>query len=202
MRWTNALVLALTLSSFACTDDGNSDAADAGESSGDGDGDMGDGDQGDGDGDQSGDGDGDGDGESGDGDGDSGDGDGDGESGDGDGDGESGDGDGDGESGDGDGEGDPIMCPGVFPTFDKSCSGVAECAIAIHTTDCCGNSVALGINVAETEAFAAAEAICDMQYPACGCPSGPTMAEDGQPVLDPMGLAVDCLEGLCTTFVQ
>jgi hypothetical protein len=205
MRWTNAyLASALTLSSFACADDGKSEVGtDAAETSGDGDGD---GEPGDGDGDGE-PGDGDGDGEPGDGDGDGEPGDGDGEPGDGDGepgdgDGEPGDGDGEPGDGDGDGEGDPIMCPGVFPIFDKSCSGVDECAIGVHTTDCCGNSVALGMNSAELEAFNAAEAICDSQYPACGCPAMPTMAEDGQSVADPRSLAVDCIEGSCMTFVQ
>ncbi|HVI01940.1 MAG TPA: hypothetical protein VM869_24675 [Enhygromyxa sp.] len=214
MNWTDALLrrtwaaaALLSFSSFACADDGNGEGNnDAAETSGDGDGDPGDGDgdPGDGDGDpgdgdgEPGDGDpGDGDGEPGDGDGEPGDGDGDGDGEPGDGDGEPGDGD-----GDGDGDGEPIMCPAVFPTFDKSCSDVEQCAIAIHTTDCCGNSVALGINVDEVADFDAAEAICDSQYPACGCPAGPTLAEDGQQVLDPMSLAVDCIEGSCSTFVE
>ncbi|PRQ04768.1 hypothetical protein ENSA5_05330 [Enhygromyxa salina] len=125
---TALVCVALLSVPAACADDGTSDGAELGDTSGtrgdssDGDGDSGDGD-GDGDGD-SGDGDGDGgdgdgDGDSGDGDGDSGDGDGDSGDGDGDtgdGDGDTGDGDGDtgdgdtgdgdGDSGDGDGDGD------------------------------------------------------------------------------------------------
>jgi hypothetical protein len=161
MRWTDALPrpmrLAATLTLLAivaCADDGKSEGGtnDVAETEGDGDGDPGDGDPGDGD---PGDGD--------PGDGDPGDGD------PGDGDGDPGDGDGDPGDGDpGDGDGDPIMCPGVFPTFDKSCGDISECAIAIHTTDCCGNSVAIGINAAELADFEAAEAICDSQYPPCG----------------------------------
>jgi len=191
-----AAILSL-LSIFACADDGDEDdgANDSAETVGDGDGDPGDGDPGDGD---PGDGDpGDGDPGDGDpGDGDPGDGDGD----PGDGDGEPGDGDG--EPGDGDGDGEPIMCPGVFPTFDKSCGSDEQCVIAIHTTDCCGNSVALGINEAELADFQAAEAICDSQYPPCGCPAGPTMAEDGQAVENPRKLVVGCVDGSCMTSVQ
>jgi hypothetical protein len=97
--------------------------------------------------------------------------------------------------------GEEIMCPGVFPQFDKTCSNDDDCAVVIHTTDCCGNSVALGINEVEVDAFEAAEAICDSQYPPCGCPAGPTLAEDGNQVFDPDQLAVECTMGSCTSFV-
>lgn len=97
--------------------------------------------------------------------------------------------------------GEPIMCPGVFPDFDKTCSVDEDCAVVVHTTDCCGNSVAWGINMAEVDAFDAAEAICDGQYPPCGCPQGPTIAEDGNAVFGPNELAVGCTMGSCMSFV-
>ena len=94
------------------------------------------------------------------------------------------------------------MCPDVFPKFDKACGEDSECAIAVHTTDCCGNSIALGIHMSQVEEFEAAEAICDSQYPPCGCPAGPTVAEDGQAVGNPQQLVVACVEGNCMTSVQ
>jgi hypothetical protein len=97
--------------------------------------------------------------------------------------------------------GEEIDCPGVFPDFDKSCSGDNDCAVVIHTTDCCGNSVAWGINENEVDAFDAAEEICDGQYPPCGCPAGPTIAEDGNQVLDPDSLSVECVMGSCMSYV-
>jgi hypothetical protein len=97
--------------------------------------------------------------------------------------------------------GEEIMCPDVFPMFDKSCSGDNDCAVVVHTTDCCGNSVAIGINENEVDAFEAAEAICDSQYPPCGCPAGPTVAEDGNQAFDPNDLDVECVMGACTSFV-
>jgi hypothetical protein len=203
LTWMRASGVALTIAlAVACA--GDDSAGEGGEDNdtgaGDGDGDP----SGDGDGDSAGDGDGDGDSAGdGDGDGDSaGDGDGDGDpSGDGDGD-SAGDGDGDSAGdGDGDGDGDGIMCPDQFPMFDKSCATANDCVIAVHTTDCCGNSLAMGINVADQAAFIAAEAICDSQYPPCDCPSGPTMAEDGNPVVNPMDLQVGCFESTCLTFI-
>ncbi len=98
-------------------------------------------------------------------------------------------------------DGELVMCPGVFPSFSKTCSTADECAIVFHTTDCCGNSSALGIHESEVADFEAAEAICDSQYPACGCPAGPPVAEDGNQAFDPDQLAVDCIDGQCFTFV-
>jgi hypothetical protein len=93
------------------------------------------------------------------------------------------------------------MCPEQFPSFDKSCIDADDCAAVIHTTDCCGNSIAIGINVAEVANFDAAELICDAQYPACGCPAGPTIAEDGNPILDPNDIFVSCANNGCMTSV-
>ena len=97
--------------------------------------------------------------------------------------------------------GEPIMCPDVFPMFDKSCVEDSDCAVVIHTSDCCGNTVAWGLNAGEVEAFDAAEAICDAQYPQCDCPAGPTVAEDGNEALDPDLIGVSCSMGACTSFV-
>ena len=97
--------------------------------------------------------------------------------------------------------GEPIMCPDVFPMFDKSCIEDSDCAVVIHTSDCCGNTVAWGLNAGEVEAFDAAEAICDAQYPQCDCPAGPTVAEDGNEALDPDLIGVSCSMGACTSFV-
>lgn len=97
--------------------------------------------------------------------------------------------------------GEPIMCPDGFPEFDKSCTDDADCALVIHTTDCCGNSVAWGLGVGEVEAFDAAEAICDSQYPICDCPQGPTIAEDGNEGWEPADFAVDCMMGSCMSYV-
>ncbi|MFV8750894.1 hypothetical protein ACNOYE_10130 [Nannocystaceae bacterium ST9] len=97
--------------------------------------------------------------------------------------------------------GEGVMCPGVFPSFDKSCGVDSDCAVVVHTTDCCGNSVAWGINLAEVDAFAAAEAICDGQYPQCDCAAWPTVAEDGNSAEDPTLFAASCDQGQCSSYV-
>jgi hypothetical protein len=97
-----------------------------------------------------------------------------------------------------------IMCEGeplYFPTFDRSCTAVRDCSVVFHQTDCCGNSVAWGINVDAAKAFGEAEAICQAQYPECGCPAGPATADDGDPVINPDFIEVDCVEGMCMSSV-
>ncbi len=88
--------------------------------------------------------------------------------------------------------------PQVFPEFDKSCRTVDDCIIVLHT-DCCG-PLALGLNQAEADAFAAAEAICGPQCPPLGC-DHPTIAEDGDPAPQEADVQVECADGLCRTFV-
>ena len=89
----------------------------------------------------------------------------------------------------------------TFPEFDRSCSSADDCVIVVHTTDCCGNSVAWGINESEVERFNEAEAICDSQWPGCGCPAGPTVADDGNSVMDLSEIAVRCDSDTCHTYV-
>src|SRR5689334_24890492 len=72
---------------------------------------------------------------------------------------------------------DGVQCGGplgVFPTFDKTCSIADDCAIGIHQTNCCGDTVAIGLAKPELTRFTADERICVEQYPACACPSTPT----------------------------
>jgi hypothetical protein len=98
--------------------------------------------------------------------------------------------------------GEPIMCPGEFPSFDEACSVDEDCALVLHTIDCCGTELAWGIRADAVAAFEAAEAVCDGQYPACDCAPMPTLAEDGQTVMDASALAVACTMGACTSYVQ
>jgi hypothetical protein len=100
--------------------------------------------------------------------------------------------------------GDVVECtadPPVFPEFDKSCTNVSECVLVFHTIDCCGTDVVWGINENEVERFEAAEAICDEQYPGCGCPAGPTMAEDGETGYGPDDFEVECTDSTCKSYV-
>ena len=94
------------------------------------------------------------------------------------------------------------MCgPGEpFPIFGERCATVEDCAIAIHQTDCCGNTYAFGIERTEQAAFDRAERSCRGTYPACGCASGPTVTESGLPAYDPSAISVYCSdESRCDT---
>jgi hypothetical protein len=105
--------------------------------------------------------------------------------------------------GTGTGGGD-VQCigdPPVFPEFDKSCGGDQDCALVFHTIDCCGTDVAWGINVDDVAAFDAAEAICDSQYPPCGCAPSETEAEDGNASFNPDDFAVTCRDGTCMSYI-
>jgi hypothetical protein len=91
--------------------------------------------------------------------------------------------------------------PPAFPAFERGCSGDANCVIGFHQVDCCGNRIATGINHSERDRFDAAERICEMQYPGCGCPQGPTTTDTAQMTSDESMIAVACRSGVCTTFV-
>jgi hypothetical protein len=100
---------------------------------------------------------------------------------------------------------DTVMCSGSnssFPTFDKTCSNVDDCAIAIHQSNCCGATLAIGITKAEQDRFAADEKTCVDQYPLCGCPATPTITEDGQAQTAGKMIIVQCQSGRCMTTVK
>lgn len=97
-----------------------------------------------------------------------------------------------------------VQCTGamaMFPSFDKTCGAVTDCVTALHMVNCCGTLVALGIRASETNAFAEAEATCEMQYPGCGCAQSPTTTEDGKTSMDDSKIQVDCKNGQCMTFL-
>lgn len=98
---------------------------------------------------------------------------------------------------------DTIAC-GVaatqFPSFDKSCATPADCVIGVHQINCCGSTLAIGMNRAEQARFTADEQACASQYPHCACAQTAT-AEDGQSALG-KDVVVLCRSGQCMTAVQ
>lgn len=90
-----------------------------------------------------------------------------------------------GRAGNGEGGTNAISCVGAmahFPQFDRSCSTASDCSVVAHTTNCCGSRLAMAIATSEIPAFDSAEAICDAQYPACGCAAQGVQVEDGTQV--------------------
>jgi hypothetical protein len=86
-------------------------------------------------------------------------------------------------------------------TYDKSCRSITDCAIGLHLHNCCGQEIAIGTNVADLGLFQRPGGICGNEHAECKCLAGGTITEDGNVVLRPGGIAVDCVRGLCTTNV-
>ena len=90
-----------------------------------------------------------------------------------------------------------------FPAVDKSCETPSDCTFLTHTVDCCGNTIVVGVNAGDSDGIAAfelAEGQCSSMFPLCGCPSGPSEAEDGN-TGKPSMISVECPENRCRTFI-
>jgi hypothetical protein len=86
-----------------------------------------------------------------------------------------------------------------FPLFAKCCATAADCSIGVYEIVCCGQTMAVGINNAESGAFAAA--LADWQCAGCACALGGERSEDGK--VSPSGtVTVSCDNGWCTTHGQ
>jgi len=85
--------------------------------------------------------------------------------------------------------------------FDKSCSRSSDCVIVFFGLDCCGTTLAAGVNASEETRFNEIWAECVMELPMCGCPSGPPVAEDGQSTMNLDDIQVGCLGGTCLTYL-
>ncbi len=90
---------------------------------------------------------------------------------------------------------------GSFPSFAKACSADSDCFVAQHQINCCGTKVAFGLSVSDKAAFEAAEAVCQSQYPGCGCAQFETMAEDGYSSFNDADFVATCQAGICRTSV-
>jgi hypothetical protein len=85
---------------------------------------------------------------------------------------------------------------------DRKCAVDSECVAVMHTTNCCGAAIWIGINTSAAEHFSSLEKMCDAGYPACGCAAGPPVAEDGSLIPFGEAAAVTCAAGTCKTFSQ
>ena len=104
-----------------------------------------------------------------------------------------------------DGGTDEVRCTGLdqtFPTFNRACTSVSDCGIAFHQVSCCGSRTAIGITATEQARFNTDEAVCESQYPACGCAEGPTMVDDGSSAPSEDAISVACVDMQCKTYVQ
>lgn len=87
----------------------------------------------------------------------------------------------------------------------KLCKNDGDCTLKPHQTDCCGSVTMVGLANAVADAYDRCEAAWDKHFSACGCPPGPTKAEDGADVGSGT-LTVKCTNftssgGVCQTSV-
>jgi hypothetical protein len=97
-------------------------------------------------------------------------------------------------------DGGRVNCwAGIFPVFDRACTGAESCVLVSHQTNRCGSAAMMAINQAEHARFNGAEAICEAQYLSIptGCYSSEVTLDDGT-ALGLTGEAVaDCVNGKC-----
>jgi len=100
---------------------------------------------------------------------------------------------------------DQVMCQygeAFVAQFDKSCVDESDCDIVYFSNDCCGTTLAAGVNVAEVDRFNDIWEDCMLELPMCGCPAGPTLAEDGNSATgSETRILVECDGGRCMTYM-
>ncbi len=83
---------------------------------------------------------------------------------------------------------------GNFAAYDlKTCGGAGECSMIVHQTDCCGNTLLLGVASNHLKELQACEQAWRATLGACGCPAGPPSIEKpNTTVADPSAAAPQC----------
>jgi hypothetical protein len=66
-----------------------------------------------------------------------------------------------------------------FPSFRRDCESSADCALAFRTFNCCGSQLVTGLRADALPAFNRAAQYCESLFPACGCATQATRADDG-----------------------
>ncbi|MBK6695968.1 MAG: hypothetical protein IPG50_27735 [Myxococcales bacterium] len=65
--------------------------------------------------------------------------------------------------------------------IDKSCDNAQrDCTFVVMATDCCGNTLAFGVNKKSKDALQTYADTCRRVFPGCGCPASPTKVEVGR----------------------
>jgi hypothetical protein len=89
-------------------------------------------------------------------------------------------------------------------TYDKHCATSDECTVGFHLNNCCGQLIALGVNVDDVARFTRSGGICGDEFGGlCDCNIGGIVAEDGNVSRAPKGtdIYVTCVKGECRTYV-
>jgi hypothetical protein len=104
--------------------------------------------------------------------------------------------------------GTPIDAAAVcsfIDSVDRSCTSDTDCVVRLHQTDCCGNSVMVGVNQSAAAQFAVDESACMASYPGCGCPAMLPTTDSGETVTDTSMVQAGCISrgpgSVCLTYV-
>jgi len=93
-------------------------------------------------------------------------------------------------------------------TIDRSCTMDSDCLVRLHQTDCCGNSVMIGIASSASGVYLASEPACMASYPACECPAMPprTDSDETVTVTDTSAVLAACVSrgprNVCLTYIS
>jgi hypothetical protein len=89
----------------------------------------------------------------------------------------------------------------AIPSLGRSCATVADCFAAVTYADCCGRRRHVGLNVGDQARYATLQAQCELLWPACACPTGPTTTDDNSVIREGTTAGIACVQGTCTTYV-
>ncbi|MBX7196624.1 MAG: hypothetical protein K1X94_31515 [Sandaracinaceae bacterium] len=95
---------------------------------------------------------------------------------------------------------------GYVDTIDRSCTTDGDCLVRLHQTDCCGNSVMIGIASGAADVYGTSEPACMASYPACECPAMLPTTDSGETVTDTAAVLAACVSrgprNVCLTYVS
>ncbi|MBN2193765.1 MAG: hypothetical protein JW751_13195 [Polyangiaceae bacterium] len=82
-------------------------------------------------------------------------------------------------------------------------SDASDCVLVHHTVDCCGTQWVMALSADEAESFAVAEAICEAQYPLCGCAPQGVPVDNGPMVIfgSEDAIVARCNDGQCQSMI-
>lgn len=87
----------------------------------------------------------------------------------------------------------------------KVCSNDSDCMVGSHQTNCCGDTLMVGIAKSQAGDYGRCETAWEKTFPGCGCASGPPHTEDGKTIDFGTTPTVRCVDrtgssGICKTF--
>jgi len=96
-------------------------------------------------------------------------------------------------------------CDPATSMLDRTCTNDSQCRVGIFTVNCCGTAQAIGYNVVSGALFELLRGGCDRLYGGvrmCGCPTLPTLLDDGTRSIDHDRIMASCVSGRCSSHLR